>query len=247
MFKNKLTDREKEYNILKKIENNFKREFNLTPCLGAELEFYLINLTDTWQLTKLEENIEQKIKKEKGYNQYEVEIPPSTNTAFYPDIINKMKRTIKEEARKLNLEANFKSKPFTNDYGSSMHIHLNFLEDNDAEQYARILCHYLPLTITAFLPKEEDYQRLDSRFMAPTHICYGGNNRTTLIRIPDSLPKRIEHRLASADANPYEVIYAILSSIYSGLKHPQQITKIDKIYGNAYDPQYNLLKILRSN
>jgi len=44
MFKNKLTDREEEYNILKKIENNFKREFNLTPCLGAELEFYLINL-----------------------------------------------------------------------------------------------------------------------------------------------------------------------------------------------------------
>jgi glutamine synthetase len=125
--------------------------------------------------------------------------------------------------------------------------YLNFLEDNDAEKYARILCHYLPLTITAFLPKEEDYQRLDSRFMAPTHICYGGNNRTTLIRIPDSLPKRIEHRLASADANPYEVIYAILSSIYSGLKHPQQITKIDKIYGNAYDPQYNLVKILRSN
>ncbi len=219
----------------------------MTPCLGAELEFYLINFTDNWQLTKLEENIGQKIKKEKGHNQYEVEIAPSPNTAFYPDIINKMKRRIKKEAKELNLEANFKSKAFRNDYGSSMHIHFNFLEDNDAEKYARILCHYLPLTITAFLPKEEDYQRLDSRFMAPTHISYGGNNRTTLIRIPDSLPKRIEYRLASADANPYEVIYAILSSIYSGLKHPQEITKLDKIYGNAYDPQYNLVKILRNN
>jgi len=247
MFESKLTDREKEYNILKKIENSFKKEFNLTPCFGAELEFYLINFTDNWQLTKLEENIGQKIKKEKGHNQYEVEISPSTNTAFYPDIINKMKRTIKKEAKKLNLEANFKSKPFINDYGSSMHIHFNFLENNDVETHARILCHYLPLTITAFLPKEEDYQRLDSRFMAPTHISYGGNNRTTLIRIPDSLPKRVEHRLASADANSYEVIYAILSSIYSGLKHPQEITKLDKIYGNAYDPQYNLVKILRNN
>ena len=161
--------------------------------------------------------------------------------------IYKIKRTIKEKARKLNLEANFKSKPFINDYGSSMHIHFNFLENNDVETHARILCHYLPLTITAFLPKEEDYKRLDSRFMAPTHISYGNNNRTTLIRIPDSLPKRIEHRLASADANPYEVIYAILSSIYSGLKHPEEITKLDKIYGNAYDPQYNLVKILRNS
>lgn len=247
MFKNKLTDREEQYNTLKKIGNNLKREFNLTPCLGAELEFYLTNLVDNWQLTKLEEDIEQVIKKEKGHNQYEIEIPPSTNVASYPGRISKMKKVIEEKARKLNLEANFKSKPFTNDYGSSMHIHFNFLEDNNAEKYARILCHYLPLTITAFLPKEEDYQRLDSRFMAPTHICYGGNNRTTLIRIPDSLPKRIEHRLASADANPYEVIYAILSSIYSGLKHPQQIDKIDKIYGNAYDPQYNLVKILQNS
>jgi glutamine synthetase len=141
-------------------------------------------------------------------------------------------KSVKKEAKKLNLEANFKSKPFTNDYASSMHIHFNFLEDNDAEKYARILCHYLPLTITAFLPKEDDYQRLDSKFMAPTHISYGGNNRTTLIRIPDSLPKRVEHRLASAVANSYEV-YAILSSIYSGLKHPQEITKLDIIYGNA--------------
>lgn len=65
MFKNKLTDREEEYNILKKIENNFKREFNLTPCLGAELEFYLTNLTGAWQLTKLEDGIEQVIKKKR--------------------------------------------------------------------------------------------------------------------------------------------------------------------------------------
>lgn len=97
MFESKLTDREKEYNILKKIENSFKKEFNLTPCFGAELEFYLINFTDNWQLTKLEENIGQKIKKEKGHNQYEVEISPSTNTAFYPDIINKMIPIIKNK------------------------------------------------------------------------------------------------------------------------------------------------------
>ena len=38
MFENKLTDRKKEYNILKKIENSFKKEFNLTPCFGAELD-----------------------------------------------------------------------------------------------------------------------------------------------------------------------------------------------------------------
>ena len=125
-----------------------------------------------------------------------------------------------------------------------MHIHFNFLENNEAEKYAKILCHYLPQTIDSFLQKKEDYERLDKKFMAPTHISNGGNNRTTLIRIPDLAPKRLEHRLASADAEPYKVIYAILYSIYSGLKNPEQITKLDKTFGNAYDPQYNLTKIL---
>ena len=35
-----------------------------------------------------------------------------------------------------------------------------------------------------------------------------------------------------------------VAGIYSGLKHPEQIAKLDKTYGNAYDPQYNLVKII---
>ena len=244
MFKNKLTDRIRKYNILKEIENNLKKDFNLTPCLGAELEFYLPTIQDDLQLLKLEESIKQKIKKEKGFKQYEIEIPPSTYIASYPEIIYRIRNKISEEARKLGLITNFKPKPFPDDYGSSMHIHFNFLENNEAEKYAKILCHYLPQTIDSFLQKKEDYERLDKKFMAPTHISYGGNNRTTLIRIPDLAPKRLEHRLASADAEPYKVIYAILYSIYSGLKNPEQITKLDKTFGNAYDPQYNLTKII---
>ncbi len=244
MFENKLTDRVAKHNILKEIENSFKKDFNLTACLGAELEFYLINIQDNLQLLKLEQSIGQKIKKEKGCNQYEIEILPSVCIAYYPEIIYKMRNKIHEETAKLDLIANFQPKPFPNDYGNSMHIHFNFLEDHDVEKYAKILCHYLPQTIHDLLQKKEDYSRLDHRFMAPTHISYGGNNRTTLIRIPDLLPRRLEHRLASADADPHKVICAILNSIYSGLKHPEQIAKLDKTYGNAYDPQYNLVKII---
>ncbi len=245
MFKSKLADRAIKYNILKKIENSFKNDFNLTPYIGAELEFYLFNIKDKQHLSLLEQHIGQRIKNEKGYNQYEIEIPASGNIASYPNKILRIRNTIIEKAKMLEIEANFKSKPFPDDYGSSMHIHFNFLEDENAEKYAEILCHYLPSTIRAFLPTKEDYKRLDSRFMAPTHISYGGNNRTTLIRIPDSLPRRLEHRLASADADPYQVIYAILSSIHSGLRYPKQITKLAKTYGNAHDPQYNLTNIYK--
>jgi glutamine synthetase len=85
--------------------------------------------------------------------------------------------------------------------------------------------------------------RLDSKFMAPTHISYGGNNRSVLVRIPNSIPRRLEHRLAAASADPSEVIYAILFSILKGLRTPSKIKTLEKTYGNAYDKQYNLSKI----
>lgn len=248
---NKLAYRDPLYNILKTILEKLDNHFGLKPCVGAELEFYLHNLKDNSQIIALEqvviqlsENKVTRFQKERGYSQYEIDIAPSIEVNNYPEIIANLRNIITHEASKMSLQADFSSKPFKNDFGSSLHIHLNFVGDGtDVEKYAEILCHYLPLDLEIFLPKKEDYERLDSRFMAPTHISYGGNNRTTLIRIPDSLPRRIEHRLASANSNPYKVIIAILSRIYDGLKNPQAVAKLAKTYGNAYDEQYNLVEI----
>lgn len=232
-----------KYNNLNSLQQALKNDFGLTPCIGAELEFYLIGLKDQSQLGQLAELTEFKIKPERGINQYEIDLSPSTDAADYAALINDARKKLHYYAEQLKLEINFSSKPFENDYGSSMHIHLNFLEDNEIEKYAQILCHYLPQTIDAFLPSEADYARLDSRFMAPTHICYGGNNRTVLIRIPDSLPKRLEHRLPAANCEPEKVISAILTAIYWGLTQPEKTEVFNKIYGNAYEEQYKLRKI----
>lgn len=242
--KNKLTDLRRKYNILKKIELYFKQNLNLTPIIGAELEFYLHNISD---INELEKTVKQNFKKEKGKNQYEIDLAPSKNIADYAKLIWDIRNKIIDNAKKYGGEADFSSKPCLDDYGNSMHIHLNFLEDEEVEKYANILCHFIPETIDAFLPDKADYKRLDPRFMAPTHICYGGNNRTVMIRIPDSAPKRIEHRLASANADPYEVIYAILHSIRKGLSTYSKIPKLDKIYGNAFDEQYKLKKLCISS
>jgi glutamine synthetase len=75
--------------------------------------------------------------------------------------------------------------------------------------------------------------------MNPTNISIGKNNRTTCIRIPYSLPKRIEHRLSYPDIDLYIAIYVIVKSIYNGLKNPKSIPHYDIIYGNAFDAQYN--------
>ncbi|MDG1436949.1 MAG: hypothetical protein P8P83_04140 [Rickettsiaceae bacterium] len=57
------------------------------------------------------------------------------------------------------------------------------------------------------------------------------------------MPRRIEHRLASANANPLHVIYSMLLAIEKGLDDPDQIDVCQKIFGNASDPQYVLRKI----
>ena len=236
----KLPDLDKQYNLLSTLQRRFKNELRLTACVGVEIEFYLKDIDD---IQELEEKIGHKIKEEKGKNQYEIDLEPSEDLVLCAKYAAATRQKIIDSAKELGGMADFASKPFAGDYGNSMHVHLNFLEDEDIEKYAKILCHFLPETIDAFLPKEEDYLRLNSSFMAPTHISYGGNNRSVLIRIPDSLPKRLEHRLAAADADLASILCAILSSIERGLKTPELIEDLSKTFGNASDLQYNLKKI----
>ena len=239
----KLSDSKAKYNLLKGLEDYFKSELNIIPRLGAELEFYLTGIDD---ITLLANKINHPIKQEKGNNQYEVNLDPSQDIAQYAKRIRIIRQKIIDSAILLGGSADFSSKPFADDYGNSMHIHLNFIGRDDIEKYAQILCYYLPETLGYFLPKSEDYNRLDHRFMAPTHVSYGGNNRTVAIRIPDSIPKRLEHRVASASADPALVIYAILQSIKNGLEHPELIPPLEKTHGNAWEEQYGLKKLIET-
>ena len=239
---NKLPDNQQKYNLLEETRNVLKNNFGLTPCIGAEIEFYL---GDEVSIPALEKIIGHAIKVEKGKNQYEIDLRPSNALVEYTKYIELVRDKVEQGAEELGGKADFSSKPYINDYGNSMHIHLNFLEDNDIEKFARILCYYLSDDISVFLPLEEDWNRLDEKFMAPTHICYGGNNRTVAIRIPDSMPRRLEHRVPAASADPAAVVYAILVSIATGLSSQVDTKTYAKIFGNASDKQYGLKRILQ--
>ena len=141
MNKNTLPENQEKYNLLAKIEDYFKTNLGLTPCVGAELEFYLSAGLDIVLLEKL---IGYSIKSEKGHNQYEIDLEPSYDLAGYAKHIDLIRNKLIQGSKKLGGEANFSSKPYKNDYGNSMHIHLNFLEEWDIDKFAQILCHYLP-------------------------------------------------------------------------------------------------------
>jgi len=216
----------------------------------VEIEFYLSPNIDIAKFEILARKYLAKfkistIKKEKGINQFEVDLPPSNDLINYIKRIVKVKNTLTKIAEFLNGYIDFSSKPFLNDYGNSMHFHINF--DTETTDYINLaaqgLCHYMLDTLLVFMPNSIDYLRINKNFMAPTHVSYGGNNRSVAVRTPSSIPKRLEHRLASPETDPYIAIFTILKSILLSLKFPSSIKKIEKIYGNAFDPQYSLIPL----
>ena len=225
------------------MQNAFQDELQLTPVVGGELEFYLSTNIDKQILS---DKTRLNIITEKGQNQFEINIPHSSNLVAAAKEIANIRSGIINTSIDLGGFADFSSKPFQNDYGSSMHIHINFIQEYDIEKCAQILCNTLDQHIDSCLPTAQDYERLDAKFMAPTHIAWGGNNRTMLIRIPDSKPIRLEHRLPAANSDPAIVLYSILSSLKEGLLTRNNNTcYLPKIYGNAFDKQYNLVRIYK--
>ncbi len=103
------------------------------------------------------------------------------------------------------------------------------------------LLHTMPDFMIFFAPHEDSYKRFEAKSMTtPTTISWGPNNRTAALRLLKDFNKvpRIEHRVAGADADPAEVIMAILLGSYIGIK--EKLPPIKPTYGLAFDPQYNL-------
>ncbi|KJV57076.1 glutamine synthetase, catalytic domain protein [Orientia chuto str. Dubai] len=230
------------------MQKKLAQNFNYKLRIGVEIEFYL-EPQDIQQ--KLYAYLQAyNLKKERGCHQYEIEISPTEDLTYLAQLINDIITKIQLLAQLYNGISKFDAKPYLFDYGNALHFHIELLDYNNSnifEQDCNILtliinsiCHYMKETFLVFVHREADFLRLNKNFMAPTHISYGGNNRTVAIRIPNSFPLRIEHRLASPLICHYLALYTILRSIYLGINMPQTINHYVKVYGNAYDSQYNL-------
>jgi glutamine synthetase len=71
-------------------------------------------------------------------------------------------------------------------------------------------------------PTINSYKRLVSGFEAPVYVCWGQNNRSSLIRIPQtasSQATRIEYRAPDPDTNPYLAFAVLLAAGLDGIKN----------------------------
>lgn len=231
-------------------------EFGFELMIGAEIEFYLENFTEE-KFLKLKKDLKKyDFEKETGKNQFEIRFSFSNNiNQIIKEIIDFRLNLIKA-APKYEMKALFEGKPYDLEPGSSIHFHIscyknnqNIFAKNDNKESIYLLyaigglCETMLENMIYFIPNEEGYKRLKAKTNAPTKISWGGNNRTTAIRIPtsDDQNKRIEHRVSSADADPASVIAAILEGIDYGISN--KIIPKEKIFGDASDDIYELKKL----
>ncbi len=154
-------------------------------------------------------------------------------------------------ARKHGMAATFMAKPYADDAGNGMHVHFSVLDsdgqnvfDNGTNKGSDTLHHAvagclaaMPASTLIFAPFGNSYARLVPGAHAPTSAVWAYENRTAAIRIPGGPPvaRRIEHRVAGGDVNPYLMFAVILGAAITGVE--DAMTPPAPITGNAYDVQ----------
>lgn len=249
-----------EYSVLNAcIINTLQNKYGLVAKVGIELEFYIIGDNQLLLNELAKNNIV--LQQERGQNQFEFTFDYTNDIAKLSTQVVSFKEFISDLAKQqCNCEVSFAAKPFINDYGSALQLNISLHNHeeinifshhaiNTNQDLAHCIAGILEISDEAvylLCTKEEDYLRFIPNFLSPTHICWGSNNRTTVVRIPDSLPqnRRIEFRLPPADCNVEAAIFVSLTGVLHGLT--AKSAPSNRVYGNAFKEEIPL-KILPCN
>ena len=159
------------------------------------------------------------------------------------DNIMTFRAVVKEVAIEQGVYATFMPKPFNDQPGSGMHTHMSLFEgDQNAffdagSQYqlsktarrfmAGVLKHAPEITAVTnqFV---NSYKRLWAGGEAPSHVAWGHNNRSALLRVPLHKPgktqsTRLEYRAIDSAANPYLAYALILGAGLKGIENQYEL------------------------
>lgn len=241
-----------------------RADFSLKAVWGVELEFYLIPeldeavLPDFWRaVCRAVPGGIPLFEHERGKGQLELAWPTATDAVWLAHRVALTREAIIRLAPQFSCRADFAAKPFADDYGSAIHVHVHV--ENSAgenmftkqeEQLSPALADALggllatmQYAMPVFCPTEKSFARLVPKMHAPTTLSWGANNRTTALRLPDARGpyRRIEHRVAGADADIFAVIAVIFGGLIHGFTH--HLAPDAQIFGDAADAQYDLPKL----
>lgn len=165
------------------------------------------------------------------------------------------KALVKGLARKHGMAATFMAKPYAEDAGNGMHVHFSVVDAegnnvfDDGSDTGSELLHQavagclaaMPASTLVFAPHGNSFARLVPGAHAPTGAAWAYENRTAAIRIPGGNPKarRIEHRTAGGDINPYLMLSIVLGAALMGIEDKMQppAASSGNIYAQSDLPQ----------
>ena len=244
-----------------------REDFGLTPITASEIEFYLPGATASGSLPIFWEKLETACNKaairiyskgaESGLDQCEIAIAPDAKPKNVIRHTEQLKSLIATIAESCGFSASFAPKPFPDQPGSGLHMHLSFADSsgkntffkNDYDISPQLkhsiggLLAWIPDCMPIFAPTPASYARFTTKSNAPVTASWGANNRTTAIRLPDAPhdDKHIELRVPGSDADPALVMVILLAATHYGLTHTSDPGP--QIYGDASLPTYSLPKL----
>ncbi len=185
---------------------------------------------------------------ENGAGQFEINLKHVADPLRAADDAMLFKRLVRGVARAHGFAATFMAKPYGTRSGNGFHVHFSLLNasgenvfDNGGPDGSPIMMQAIAGLLAtmqentlAFAPHRNSYRRLLPGAHSPSNVAWGYENRTAAIRIPggDGAARRIEHRVAGADANPYLVLAAILGGALLGIN--EGMRPAAPIKGDAY-------------
>ncbi len=171
---------------------------------------------------------------ESGPGQLEINFRPDHPLAI-ADRTFYFKQMVREVTRSHELQATFLPKPFAEHSGSGCHLHFSLWRDgqnvfaNDPdilEQFTAGVIAYTHDTFALIAPGPNSYRRIQlAHGYVPTSPTYGDDDRRVALRfVGEGDSRRLEHRIAGSDANPYLQLAAL---IHSGLQGIEESLRYD--------------------
>jgi glutamine synthetase len=184
---------------------------------------------------------------EYGPGQFEINFAHGEDVAGACDAALRFRRIVRSIARRHGIDASFMAKPYADMAGSGLHLHVSVLDAQGRNLFAgesggnsalRSAIAGAVATLAdgmaVFAPNANSWRRFQAEAYVPLTADWSVNNRGTAVRIPvsDAANRRLEHRVAGADANPYLVTAWVLAGVLHGLT--QRLEAAAPLEGNAY-------------
>ena len=169
---------------------------------------------------------------EYGVGQYEVNLHHVADPLLAADHAVLLRRLVKGVARCFDLDATFMAKPFAAQPGNGLHVHVSLIDEQGKNRFGAtqgdaLLRHAIGGvqalmydSMALFAPNFNSQRRYLGMFV-PTTRDWDHNNRSVAFRVPaaEGQARRLEHRVAGADASPHLTMAAILAGVLHGVQH----------------------------